>query len=162
MGEGGRRWQCEGGGRQAGQVVSSGGHGPVDVVVGGVRRGGRVAVVVGRRRGRRMVVVRGDGRGRSGDWRLQLCVSLVRRIVGAGAHRDGLDVLVCLSLEDLQVSPENVSHEERGPADKVLLVHGTELLPRHGEAGDETVDVSSAAEGELPDGPGEPVGDMVL
>ena len=109
-----------------------------------------------------MIVVRADWRSWSGQWRLQLSVSLVCRIVRTAADWDWLDVLVSLSLEDLKVSPENVSHEERGPADKVLLVHGTELLPGHGEAGDETVDVSSAAEGELPDGPGEPVGDMVL
>ena len=60
------------------------------------------------------------------------------------------------------MSPENVAHEERSPADEVLFVHGTELLPRHGEAGDETVDVRSAAQGELSDGPGEPVSHMVL
>ena len=80
-----------------------------------------------------------------GHWGLQLCVSLVWRIIRAGADRDSLDVLVRLSLENLQVGPENVAHEERSAADEVLFVHGTELLPRHGEAGDETVDVRAAA-----------------
>ena len=102
-----------------------------------------------------VVVVRAHHGWRSGGhWRLQLCVSLVWRIIRAGGDRDSLDILVRLSLEDLEVSPENVAHEEGSAADEVLFVHGTKLLPRHGEAGDETVDVSSTAQGELSDGPG--------
>ena len=157
------RGQAEGGWGEAGQVLPSGADWPVDVVVGGVGRRGGVGLVV--RRGGRgvVVVVRAHHCWRSGGHGgLQLCVSLVWRVVRAGADGDSLDVLVCLSLEDLQVSPEDVPHEERGAADEVLFVHGTELLPRHGEAGDETVDVRAAAQGELSDGPGQPVSHMVL
>ena len=128
MRERGRRGESEGGGREAGQVVPGGGHRPVDVVRG-VRWRGSVGVVVWRgRRCRGMIVVRSDGWSWSRERRFQLCVSLVCGIVRTVGDWDWLDVLVSLSLKDLKMSPENVSHEEWGAADEVLLVHGTELL----------------------------------
>ena len=54
------------------------------------------------------------------------------QIVGWDLGMAWLDVslrLVCLSLEDLQVGPEDVAHKQGGAGDEVLLVHGTELLP---------------------------------
>ena len=43
-----------------------------------------------------------------------------------------------------------------------LLVDPAQLLARHGEAGDEGVNVGALAQGELPDGPGQPVAHLVL
>lgn len=54
------------------------------------------------------------------------------QIIGWDLGMAWLDVslrLVCLSLEDLQVGPEDVAHKQGGAGDEVLLVHGTEFLP---------------------------------
>jgi len=84
----------------------------------------------------------GDG-GRAGDGgdRLQVCVGLARLVVAGDWHLGLTLLLVSLALQDLQVGPEDVPHEERGPGDEVLLVHGAELSTTHGEAGYEAVHV---------------------
>jgi len=92
---------------------------------------------------------------------------MLRQIVGGDLGVAGLDVclwrlrLVCLSLEDLQVGPEDVAHEQGGAGDEVLLVHSAELLPRHGQTGDETVNMRSRSKTELSDGPRQPVCHML-
>ena len=60
------------------------------------------------------------------------------------------------------MGPEDVAHVLRGPGDELLLVHAAQLLARHGEAGDEGVNVRALAQGELPDGPGQPVAHLLL
>jgi len=104
-----------------------------------------------------------DG-GRAGDGgdRLQVCIGLARLVVAGYWHLGLRLLLVSLALQDLKVGPEDVPHEEGGPGDEVLLVHGAELPPTHGEAGDEAVHVRATAQAELPDSPGEPVRDLLL
>ena len=70
--------------------------------------------------------------------------------------------MISFSLQYLQMSPENVPHEERSSADEVLFVHAAQLVSGHGETGDETVNMSSTAQAELSDGPGQPVTHMLL
>ena len=85
---------------------------------------------------------------------------MLGQIVGRDLGVAGLDVrlrLVRLSLEDLQVGPQDVPHEQGRAGDEILLVHGAEFLPRHGQAGDETVNMRSRPQTELSDGPGQPV-----
>ena len=87
------------------------------------------------------------------------------RVIGLRWHYWALDVSmsgVCLPLKDLKMRPEDVSHEERSPADEVLLIHGAQLSAWHAEAGDETVYMLTGAQTELSDCPSQPVRHVLL
>ena len=64
-------------------------------------------------------------------------------------------LLVDFLLQYLEVGPEDVPHEGRGPGEELLLGDGTDLPAAHREPGHEGVDVG-ALQAELPDGPGQP------
>jgi len=106
------------------------------------RGGGVHSLACGGRVGGGDAIDGGDtmGGGDTGH-RLEVSVCLARLVVATDWYLWLALLQVSLALQNLQVSPEDVTHEEWGPGDEVLLVHGAELPPTHGQAGDEAVHV---------------------
>ena len=68
-----------------------------------------------------------------------------------------------LPLQDLEVRPQDVAHEEWRPRDELLLVQAAKLFAGHCKASQKGVHLvaSEAAQGKLPDGPSQPVPNLL-